>query len=145
MQVKERISSQDTICGETSKQAVHLSTAQQADEELTPHSHPLWSLLRCNSCPQCPASLPRLHSQRTANPAPVRSCDSAAHSQRVQAVQQERIKVLSQKLRERLEQHVRGDRASFLQHFRQEAEELSHATFGYEMLHVIGWGACPIR
>ena len=64
--------------------------------------------------------------------------------QGVQATQQERIKVLSQKLRERLEPYVRGDRASFLQAFRQEAEELSHATFGYEMLHVIGWGACPV-
>lgn len=58
----------------------------------------------------------------------------------MQASQQERIKVLSQKLRERLEQFVSGDKDAFLQHFKQEAEELSHATFGYEMLHVIGCG-----
>ena len=46
--------------------------------------------------------------------------------------------MLAVKLIERLEQWVAGDKDGFIRKHKAAAEELVHATFGIEMLHVVG-------
>lgn len=58
---------------------------------------------------------------------------------RLKAVQREREEKLARFLKDFLHQYVRGDKRGFLQHAESEAERLSHAAFGADMLHTIGY------
>ncbi|PIN14125.1 Molecular chaperone (DnaJ superfamily) [Handroanthus impetiginosus] len=61
------------------------------------------------------------------------------HSMLLKAVQREREEKLARKLRNFLHQYVHGDREGFLKQAESEAQRLSHAAFGAEMLHTIGY------
>ncbi|XP_057785876.1 chaperone protein dnaJ 10-like isoform X2 [Salvia miltiorrhiza] len=58
---------------------------------------------------------------------------------KLKAVQREREEKLAAKLRDFLQQHVGGDRDGFIRKAESEAERLSHASFGSEMLNTIGY------
>ncbi|GER34057.1 DNAJ heat shock N-terminal domain-containing protein, partial [Striga asiatica] len=58
---------------------------------------------------------------------------------RLKVVQREREEKLARKLKELLHRYVRGDREGFLRQAESEAERLSRAAFGAEMLHTIGY------
>ncbi|KAL3504324.1 hypothetical protein ACH5RR_034165 [Cinchona calisaya] len=58
---------------------------------------------------------------------------------RLKAVQREREEKLARTLKDLLFQYVRGDKEGFLQHAESEAERLSHAAFGADILHTIGY------
>ncbi|KAL0432251.1 UNVERIFIED_CONTAM: Chaperone protein dnaJ 10 [Sesamum latifolium] len=58
---------------------------------------------------------------------------------RLKVVQREREEKLARKLRDFLHQYVRGDKEGFLTQAESEAERLSHAAFGAEILHTIGY------
>lgn len=59
--------------------------------------------------------------------------------ERLKAVQTEREEKLARTLKNILHQYVRGDREGFLHHAKLEAERLSHAAFGLNTLHTIGY------
>ncbi|XP_059631685.1 chaperone protein dnaJ 10-like isoform X2 [Cornus florida] len=74
------------------------------------------------------------------------SCEVAGESDnpeklhdRLKAVQKEREEKLARTLKDFLHQYVQGDREGFLHHAKYEAERLSHAAFGVNMLHTIGY------
>ncbi|KAI3460531.1 hypothetical protein Pfo_017194 [Paulownia fortunei] len=58
---------------------------------------------------------------------------------RLKAVQREREEKLARKLRDFLHHYVHGDKEGFLKQAESEAERLSHAAFGAEILHTIGY------
>ncbi|KAK4433735.1 Chaperone protein dnaJ 10 [Sesamum alatum] len=58
---------------------------------------------------------------------------------RLKVVQREREEKLARKLRDFLHQYVRGDKESFIKQAESEAERLSNAAFGAEILHTIGY------
>ncbi|XP_019175139.1 PREDICTED: chaperone protein dnaJ 10 [Ipomoea nil] len=58
---------------------------------------------------------------------------------RLKAVQKEREQNLARKLKGFLQQYVRGDKIGFIQHAESEAERLSNAAFGADMLNTIGY------
>ncbi|KAL0323297.1 UNVERIFIED_CONTAM: Chaperone protein dnaJ 10 [Sesamum angustifolium] len=58
---------------------------------------------------------------------------------RLKVVQREREEKLARKLRDFLHYYVRGDKEGFLKQAESEAERLSHAAFGAEILHTIGY------
>ncbi|XP_011074793.1 chaperone protein dnaJ 10 [Sesamum indicum] len=58
---------------------------------------------------------------------------------RLKVVQREREEKLARKLRDFLHHYVRGDKEGFLKQAESEAERLSHAAFGAEILHTIGY------
>ncbi|EYU23848.1 hypothetical protein MIMGU_mgv1a008798mg [Erythranthe guttata] len=58
---------------------------------------------------------------------------------RLKGVQKEREEKLARKLRDFLQQYVRGDKDGFLRQAKSEAERLSHSDFGAEILHTIGY------
>ncbi|KAL7128325.1 hypothetical protein ABFS83_14G308600 [Erythranthe nasuta] len=58
---------------------------------------------------------------------------------RLKVVQKEREEKLARKLRDFLQQYVRGDKDGFLRQAKSEAERLSHSDFGAEILHTIGY------
>ncbi|KAL2467859.1 DNAJ heat shock N-terminal domain-containing protein [Forsythia ovata] len=58
---------------------------------------------------------------------------------RLKAVQREREEKLARKLKDFLYQYIRGDKEGFLKHAEAEADRLSHATFGADILHTIGY------
>ncbi|KAA8546493.1 hypothetical protein F0562_002768 [Nyssa sinensis] len=58
---------------------------------------------------------------------------------RLKAVQKEREEKLARTLKDVLHQYVRGDREGFLRHAESEAERLSRAAFGVDILHTIGY------
>ncbi|CAI9115580.1 OLC1v1016513C1 [Oldenlandia corymbosa var. corymbosa] len=58
---------------------------------------------------------------------------------RLKAVQRDREEKLARKLKDFLYRYVRGDREGFIQHAESEAERLSRAAFGAEILHTIGY------
>ncbi|XP_051151042.1 chaperone protein dnaJ 10-like [Andrographis paniculata] len=59
--------------------------------------------------------------------------------ERLKDVQREREEKLARKLRDFLYQYVRGDKEGFLKQAKSEAERLSQAAFGAEILHSIGY------
>ncbi|KAL8459412.1 hypothetical protein ACS0TY_036776 [Phlomoides rotata] len=59
--------------------------------------------------------------------------------ERLKAVQREREERLSRKLRDFVQRYVRGDKEGFIKQAESEAEKLSHAAFGAEILHTIGY------
>ncbi|CAA0812928.1 DNAJ heat shock N-terminal domain-containing protein [Striga hermonthica] len=58
---------------------------------------------------------------------------------RLKVVQREREEKLARKLKEFLHRYVCGDREGFLRKAESEAERLSRAAFGAEILHTIGY------
>ncbi|KAK6131077.1 hypothetical protein DH2020_035179 [Rehmannia glutinosa] len=58
---------------------------------------------------------------------------------RLKGVQREREEKLARKLRDFLNQYVHGDKEGFLRQAESEAERMSHAAFGAEILHTIGY------
>lgn len=58
---------------------------------------------------------------------------------RLKVVQREREEKLARTLKNLLYQYVRGDKEGFLQHAESEAERLSRAAFGADILHTIGY------
>ncbi|XP_059630595.1 chaperone protein dnaJ 10-like [Cornus florida] len=58
---------------------------------------------------------------------------------RLKAVQKEREEKLSRTLKIFLHQYVQGDKEGFLHRAESEAERLSHAAFGVDVLHTIGY------
>ncbi|CAA3020345.1 Hypothetical predicted protein [Olea europaea subsp. europaea] len=58
---------------------------------------------------------------------------------RLKAVQREREEKLARKLKDFLYQYIRGDKDGFLNRAKAEAERLSHATFGADILRTIGY------
>ncbi|KAF5195767.1 Chaperone protein dnaj [Thalictrum thalictroides] len=59
--------------------------------------------------------------------------------ERLQIIQKEREEKLATILKTFLNQYVRGDREGFMRHAEYEAERLSDAAFGVDMLHTIGY------
>ncbi|CAL5414634.1 unnamed protein product [Camellia sinensis] len=59
--------------------------------------------------------------------------------EKLKAVQKEREEKLARKLRDLLQQYVRGDKVGFIHCAESEAERLSHAAFGVDILHTIGY------
>ncbi|CAL5207343.1 unnamed protein product [Lathyrus oleraceus] len=59
--------------------------------------------------------------------------------EKLKAVQKEREEKLARFLKDCLSQYVRGDQKGFLQRAESEAKRLSHAAFGVDMLHTIGY------
>nr|GMC83647.1 chaperone protein DnaJ 10 [Ipomoea batatas]GMD68483.1 chaperone protein DnaJ 10 [Ipomoea batatas]GMD91063.1 chaperone protein DnaJ 10 [Ipomoea batatas] len=57
----------------------------------------------------------------------------------MKAVQKEREQNLATILKGFLHQYVRGDKKGFIQHAESEAERLSHAAFGADILNTIGY------
>ncbi|KAF3440129.1 hypothetical protein FNV43_RR18407 [Rhamnella rubrinervis] len=58
---------------------------------------------------------------------------------KLKAVQKEREEKLARTLKDFLNQYVKGDREGFLKRAESEARRLSHAAFGAEILHTIGY------
>ncbi|KAA8538337.1 hypothetical protein F0562_027840 [Nyssa sinensis] len=58
---------------------------------------------------------------------------------RLKDVQKEREEKLARTLKDFLHQYVRGDREEYLFRAESEAERLSHAAFGVDILHTIGY------
>ncbi|XP_055834500.1 chaperone protein dnaJ 10 [Solanum dulcamara] len=58
---------------------------------------------------------------------------------RLKGVQKEREEKLARILKDFLQQYVRGDRVEFIRHVESEAERLSQAAFGDEILQTIGY------
>ncbi|XP_049390763.1 chaperone protein dnaJ 10 [Solanum stenotomum] len=58
---------------------------------------------------------------------------------RLKGVQKEREEKLARILKDFLQQYVRGDRMGFIRHVESEAERLSQAAFGAEILQTIGY------
>ncbi|KAK2453338.1 DNAJ heat shock N-terminal domain-containing protein [Trifolium repens] len=59
--------------------------------------------------------------------------------EKLKAVQKEREEKLARFLKGFLSQYVRGDQKGFFQRAESEARRLSHAAFGVDMLHTIGY------
>ncbi|PIA47508.1 hypothetical protein AQUCO_01400267v1 [Aquilegia coerulea] len=59
--------------------------------------------------------------------------------ERLQTIQKEREEKLATILKIFLNQYVRGDKEGFMRHAEYEAERLSDAAFGVDMLHTIGY------
>ncbi|KAL1820213.1 hypothetical protein ACET3Z_015082 [Daucus carota] len=60
-------------------------------------------------------------------------------NEKLKAVQKDREEKLAGKLKNILQQYVRGDREGFLHFAETEAERLSHTAFGVNILHTIGY------
>ncbi|XP_052200669.1 chaperone protein dnaJ 10 isoform X2 [Diospyros lotus] len=58
---------------------------------------------------------------------------------RLKGVQREREEKLARKLRDFLQQYVRGDKVGFVRYAESQVERLSRAAFGVDMLHTIGY------
>ncbi|KAF4349392.1 chaperone protein dnaJ 10 isoform X2 [Cannabis sativa] len=65
--------------------------------------------------------------------------DSKKLQDKMRAVQREREEKLAETLKNRLNQYVRGNNQEFLSHARDEAERLSKAAYGVDMLNTIGY------
>ncbi|CAK9187715.1 unnamed protein product [Ilex paraguariensis] len=59
--------------------------------------------------------------------------------ERLKAVQKEREEKLARTLKVFLHQYIRGDKEGFIDHAESEAARLSHAAFGADILHTIGY------
>ncbi|KAE9616238.1 putative DNAJ-containing protein [Lupinus albus] len=59
--------------------------------------------------------------------------------EKLKTVQKEREEKLARFLKDFLGQYVHGDKKGFLHHAESEARRLSHAAFGVDMLHTIGY------
>ncbi|KAK7255741.1 hypothetical protein RIF29_29160 [Crotalaria pallida] len=59
--------------------------------------------------------------------------------EKLKTVQKEREEKLARFLKDFLAQYVRGDKKGFLHRAESEARRLSHAAFGVDMLHTIGY------
>ncbi|XP_062099346.1 chaperone protein dnaJ 10-like [Humulus lupulus] len=65
--------------------------------------------------------------------------DSKKLQDKMRVVQREREEKLAETLKDRLNQYVQGNIQEFLSHARDEAEKLSKAAYGVDMLNTIGY------
>ena len=65
--------------------------------------------------------------------------DSKKLEEKMRVVQREKEEKLAETLKNRLNQYVRGNTQEFLSNARDEAERLSKAAYGVDMLNTIGY------
>lgn len=65
--------------------------------------------------------------------------DAKKLQEKMRAIQKEREEKLAELLKDRLNQHVQGNKDDFVSHARDEVARLSNAAYGVDMLNTIGY------